>query len=162
MQTRTIQQTINFGASPHEVYALLMESKKHQSLSGERAQISRKVGGKFRAWGGHITGFNLVLQPGRKIVQAWRATGWWPEHYSIAIFDIEKTQSGSKLRFTQIGVPPQRYSGHYRGWIEAYWTPMKEVLASGKISEKTRARVKTSREGRIKRGHFRRRVTSEA
>jgi hypothetical protein len=45
------------------------------------------------------------------------------------------------LRFTQIGIPPHRYSGHYRGWIEAYWTPMKEVFANGTISAKTRSRV---------------------
>src|SRR5262249_37939336 len=49
---------------------------------------------------------------------AWRATGWWPDHYSIAIFDITKVRGGSKLTFTQIGIPPSRYSGHYRGWIE--------------------------------------------
>ena len=29
-----------------------------------------------------------------------------------------------------------RHSGHYRGWIEVYWTPMKEELANGQISEK--------------------------
>jgi hypothetical protein len=103
-----------------------------------------------------------VLNPERKIVQAWRATGWWPEHYSIAIFEIQKVAGGSKLIFTQIGVPPHRYSGHYRGWIEAYWTPMKEVIANGQVSEKTRARVKASRENRIERGHFRRKISAEA
>jgi activator of HSP90 ATPase len=123
MQTKTIQQTINFDASPREVYAALMESKKHQSLSGESARISNKVGGKFSAWGGHISGFNLVLSPGRKIVQAWRATGWWPEHYSIAIFDIEKAKHGSKLKFTQMGVPPHRYSGHYRAGLKRTGRP---------------------------------------
>jgi hypothetical protein len=40
----------------------------------------------------HITGINLVLKPGEKIVQAWRATGWWPDDYSIAIFDMEKSR----------------------------------------------------------------------
>ena len=70
-----------FKASPHEVYNMLINSKKHQSLSGEPAKISRKVGGKFTAWGSHISGINLVLKPGKKIVQAWRATGWWPDHY---------------------------------------------------------------------------------
>jgi hypothetical protein len=82
-------------------------------------------------------------------------------HYSVAIFDIQKVKGGSVLRFTQIGVSPRRYSGHYRGWIEAYWTPMKEVLATGKISEKTRARVKTDRENRICTQHFRRRISSD-
>lgn len=161
MKTRTIHQTVRFKVPPQAVYDLLMNSKKHQSLSGEKAVISGRVPGKFTAWNGHITGFNLALKPGAKIIQAWRATGWWPDHYSIAIFDIQKSSTGSVLRFTQIGVPPHRYSGHYRGWIEAYWTPMKEVLANGKISEKTRARVKADREKRIKTHSFRRIVTRE-
>ena len=162
MKTKTIRQTVRFKAPPREVYELLMDSKKHQSLSGEKAIVSTQVPGKFAAWNGHITGFNLVLKPGAKIVQAWRATGWWPDHYSIAVFDIQKAKHGSVLRFTQIGVPPHRYSGHYRGWIEAYWTPMKEVLASGKISEKTRARVKADRKKRIRTQHFRRKISSAA
>jgi activator of HSP90 ATPase len=131
MKTKTIQQTVTFKASPTEVYETLMDSKRHAALSGERAEISRKVGGKFKAWGSHISGFNLALEPGKKIVQAWRATGWWPAHYSIAIFEIISVAAGAKLKFTQIGIPPHRCSGHYRGWIEAYWTPMKEVFARG-------------------------------
>jgi hypothetical protein len=74
---------------------MIMVSKKHQSLSGEKAKISQRVGGKFTAWGSHLSGMNLVLKPGKKIVQAWRATGWWPDHYSIAIFDISKVNGNS-------------------------------------------------------------------
>jgi activator of HSP90 ATPase len=162
VKTKTIQQTVRFKASPRKIYELLMNSKKHQSLSGEKAIINTKVPGKFAAWNGHITGFNLALKPGAKIVQAWRATGWWPDHYSIAIFDFEKTKGGAVMRLTQIGVPSHRYSGHYRGWIETYWTPMKEVLASGKISDKTRARVKADREKRIGTQHFRRKISGGA
>ena len=159
MKTRTLRQTVTFKAPPQHVYDLLMDSRKHQALSGEPARISNRVGGQFQAWGPHISGFNLVLKPGRKIVQAWRATGWWPDHYSIVIFDISGVRGGSKLRFTQIGIPPHRYSGHQRGWIEAYWTPMKEVLAHGTISGTTRARVRTSKTERIKTGRFRRKVS---
>jgi len=63
--------------------------------------------------------------------------------------------------FTQIGIPSNRYSGHYRGWIEAYWTPMKEILATGTTSERTKARVKIDREQRIKTGRFRRTLSKE-
>jgi activator of HSP90 ATPase len=129
VRTKTLKQTITFKASPRQVYDMIMVSRKHQSLSGERAKISQRVGGKFTAWSSHLSGINLVLKPGKKIVQAWRATGWCPDHYSIVIFDISKVKSGSKLKFTQIGIPPHRYSGHYRGWIETYWTPMKEIFA---------------------------------
>jgi activator of HSP90 ATPase len=162
MKTKTLVQTVTFKASPTEVYEMIMDSKKHTSLSGEKAKISRKVGGRFSAWNGHLSGFNLALTPGEKIVQAWRATGWWPDHYSVAIFDIEKTNHGSKLRFTQIGIPPSRYSGHYRGWIETYWTPMKEIFAHGVISDTTRARVAADRTERIASGRFRRKISKAA
>src|ERR1700730_14786929 len=78
--TTSIGQTVTFNASPHDVYEMIMDSKKHESLSGEKASISREVGGAFKAWGEHISGF----QPDRKIVQAWRARDWWADHYSIA------------------------------------------------------------------------------
>ena len=162
MKTKTIRQTVTFLATPTEVYKVLMDSRKHQSLSGEKAKISNKVGGRFTAWGSHITGINLVLKPGEKIVQAWRATGWQPDYYSIAIFDLNKINKGTKMHFTQVGVPPNRYSGHYRGWIETYWTPMKEIFATGAISERTRARVEADKTQRIQRGQFRRKVTKEA
>jgi uncharacterized protein YndB with AHSA1/START domain len=68
--TTTIRQAVTFNASPEDVYEMIMDSKKHESLSGEKAIISRDVGGAFKAWGEHISGFNLVLHPGRKIVQA--------------------------------------------------------------------------------------------
>ena len=161
MKTRTLEQTVTFKAPPLEVYEMIMDSQRHQSLSGEKARISRKVGGSFTAWGAHISGINLVLKPGEKIVQAWRATGWWPDHYSIAIFDLTKIRDGTKLVFTQIGVPPERYSGHYRGWIETYWTPMQEIFADDTISEKTRARVEIDKSERIAKGQFRRRVSDE-
>lgn len=122
MKTKTIRQTVQFKTSPREVYELLMDPKKHQALSGEKGIISTKVSGNFMAWNGHITGFNLALKPGGKIVQERRADGWWPDHYSIAVFDIRKAKDGSVLRFTQIGVPPHRYSGHYRGWIQGLST----------------------------------------
>ena len=161
MKTKTLQQTVTFKATPREVYDMLMVSKKHQSLSGEPAKISPKVGGKFTAWGKHISGFNLALDPDKKIVQAWRATGWWPDHHSIAIYDLAKVRGGTKLTFTQIGIPPKRYSGHYRGWIETYWTPMQEMFETGEISARTKMRVRVDRDQRIKSGRFRRALSKE-
>ena len=47
MKTRTLAQTVTFKASPMQVYEMIMDFKKHQSLSGEKAKISRKVGGRW-------------------------------------------------------------------------------------------------------------------
>jgi activator of HSP90 ATPase len=151
--TTTIRQTVTFNASPQEVYEVIMDSKKHESLSGEKANISREVGGAFKAWGDHISGFNLVLQPGQKIVQAWRAHDWWADHYSIATFDLRKVGGGTELCFTQIGVPPHRFDGHSRGWIETYWQPMQELFDKGAISDQTRTASAAARQ-RIDQGEL--------
>jgi activator of HSP90 ATPase len=144
--TTTIRQTVTFTASPQEVYEMLMDSKKHQSLSGEKAVISSEVGGAFKAWGEHISGFNLVLQPGQKIVQAWRANDWWPDHYSIATFDLRAVGGGTELHFTQIGVPPHRFDGHSRGWVEAYWRPMQDLFERGALSDATKSANQAARQ----------------
>jgi len=151
--TTTIRQTVTFNASPQEVYEVIMDSKMHESLSGEKACISREVGGAFKAWGEHISGFNLVLQPDRKIVQAWRAHDWWDDHYSIATFDLCEVDGGTELRFTQIGVPPHRFEGHSRGWMETYWQPMQELFDKGALSDQTRAASAAARQ-RIDQGHL--------
>lgn len=98
MKTKTLQQTVTFKASPRQVYDMLMDSRKHQSLTGQPAKISRKVGGKFTAWGSHISGLNLALKPGQKIAQAWRATGWGPDHYSVAIYEIAIAPGHTRLK----------------------------------------------------------------
>jgi activator of HSP90 ATPase len=153
METKTIQQSASFRASPMDVYEMLMDSKKHAALSGEPAALSREAGGRFTAWGTHISGYNLALRPGRKIVQAWRALDWPTDHYSIAIFSLNALDGGTELDFTQIGVPSHRYDGHCRGWIETYWTPMKEILEQGSISAETRANVEAARQ-RIQTGNL--------
>ena len=144
--TTTIRQTVTFSASPEQVYEVIMDSEKHESLSGEKAHISTEIGGQFTAWGEHISGFNLVLQPGRGIVQAWRAHDWWPDHYSIATFDLYKVDGGTELRFTQTGVPPHRFDGHSRGWIETYWRPMQDLFEKGSIGDQTRAASAAARQ----------------
>ena len=45
MKTKTLHQTVKFKASPTQVYEMLMDSRKHRSLSGMPAKISRKFGG---------------------------------------------------------------------------------------------------------------------
>jgi hypothetical protein len=86
------------------------------------------------------------------VVQAWRALDWPPDHYSIAIFEFNAVDGGTKLDFTQIGVPAHRYEGHCHGWTQTYWTPMKEILEQGSTSVQTRANVEAARQ-RIQAGN---------
>jgi activator of HSP90 ATPase len=131
MKTKTIRQSITFKASLHEVYEALMDSRKHARFTGAQARISRKAGGKFTAYDGYIEGVNLNLVPDKKIVQSWRGSDWPENHYSMATFSLKKFRNGTRLTFTQSGVPDQYYHDISQGWRDYYWKPMKEMLEKG-------------------------------
>jgi activator of HSP90 ATPase len=128
MKVKTIQQSVVIKAAPREVYKALMDSRKHSKFTGAKASISRKVGGKFSVYGKYIQGINLELVPARRIVQAWRGSDWPKGHYSIASFSLKRMKGGTRLVFTQIGVPDREYQGINQGWRDYYWKPMKEML----------------------------------
>ena len=123
--SQTIRQSVTFKATPHEVYEVLMDSRKHARFTGSKASISRKVGGKFTAYAGYITGTNLELVADRKIVQAWRGSDWPEDHFSRVTFALKKVKGGARLTFTQSGVPDQHHDSIKQGWHDFYWKPMK-------------------------------------
>ena len=125
---KTIRQTVTIKASPRAVYEGLMDSRKHAAFSGRPARISRKVGGRFTAYGSYLSGVNLELVPGRKIVQFWRSNNWPAFHYSTVTFALTPVKGGTRLAFTQAGVPNNDYKAKKSGWIKSYWIPMKALL----------------------------------
>jgi activator of HSP90 ATPase len=128
VKTKTIRQTVTFKASPHDVYEALMDSWKHSEFTGGKASISRKVGGKFTAYDGYAEGTNLELVKDKKIIQTWRADDWQEGHYSNVTFELEIVKGGTKLKFTQTGVPEDQYDSIRQGWVEYYWDNMKKML----------------------------------
>jgi len=127
MRTRTVRQSVTFKASPREVYEVLMDSRKHSKLTGDKAIIRRNVGGKFTV-GDYIHGVNLELVPNEKIVQSWRGSDWPEGHFSRAVFSLRAERSVTRLTFTQTGVPEENYEEIRQGWHDYYWEPMKEML----------------------------------
>ncbi len=125
---KTIKQTVEFRASPEEVYEALMDSKKHARFTGAKATVSRKVGGRFSVWDGYAEGKNLELQPGKRIVQSWRASDWPEGAESKVVFALAKTKAGTKMTFTQTGVPDGFAKDVRQGWTDFYWAPMKGML----------------------------------
>ncbi len=126
--SKTIRQSVTIKATPHEVYEALMDSRKHAKFTGDRARISRKVGGAFSAHGDYITGTNLELVPDKKIVQSWHASEWQQGHDSRVTFKLAPVKGGTRLTFTHSGVPDQFHDDIKQGWIDSYWTPLKAFL----------------------------------
>lgn len=125
---KSVRQSVTIQTSPKTIYDALMDSRKHSLFTGSKASISRRVGGKFTAYDGYAEGTNLELVPGKRIVQSWRANDWPKGHYSKATFTIRTVKDGTKLTFTQTGIPDRQVASIKQGWIDFYWKPLKELL----------------------------------
>ena len=128
IKTKTIRQSVTLKTAPHDVYEALIDPKKHAQFTGGEAKISRKVGGKFSTFDGYAEGENLELEPDKKIVQTWRADDWPEGHYSKTTYTLTPVAAGTRLSFTQTGVPEDAYEDISQGWRDYYWKPMKEML----------------------------------
>lgn len=127
---RSIRQTVTIrGATPRDVYDALMDSRKHSRIIGDKARIKTTVGAKFDVFSGYATGENLELVRGKRIVQTWRASDWPAAAVSRITFKLEAVPGGTRLTFTQTGVPDDQYDQIKRGWQEFYWAPLKEFFA---------------------------------
>ncbi len=63
--------------------------------------------------------------PDQVIVQSWRYCDWPEGHYSKAT--LKEVPGGTRLTFTQSGVPEKFYDDISQGWRDYYWEPMKEI-----------------------------------
>lgn len=124
-----IKQTVTLSGTPAQVYRALMTTKGHSAFTGAPAEVSPKIGGTVSAWGDYILAINLALTPGKLIVQAWRASDWAAEAWSIATFRLAAARGGkTKLTFTQAGVPKTAVKGIAQGWHDFYWSPLNAWL----------------------------------
>jgi uncharacterized protein YndB with AHSA1/START domain len=130
MTTKTISQSVTLPGRPAAVFAALMDEKQHSAFTGDIAKIDPRIGGTFTCYGGYIAGVTVELIPAKAIVQAWRAKGWPPGHYSLVTFALAPARGGrTKLGFTQLGVPARDFKAKSDGWRSHYWEPLKRHLA---------------------------------
>jgi activator of HSP90 ATPase len=128
----TIKQTaVIKGATPGELYATLMDGKRHGALSGQPTTVSKRVGGTFKV-GHDLEGKHLKLTKDKRIVQSWRANNWPKGVYSKATFAFAKAPGGTKITFIQTGVPAPYLKEIASGWKAYYWAPLKKTFAKGR------------------------------
>lgn len=124
--SQSIHQEVHFKASPQRVYDALLTSAQFSKWSGGApANIVNEPGGQFSCFGGMITGRNVELQKGNRIVQAWRAGNWPEGMYSIARFELVSDGLGTKITFDHTGFPEDMRPHLEAGWSKMYWEPLK-------------------------------------
>jgi activator of HSP90 ATPase len=127
--TAIIRQTVRFRTTPHALFEMYLDSRKHSKSTGMKARISRKAGGRFLAFDGMLEGKNLLIAADRQIVQFWRAAHWKKEDWSILILSFSKVARGAQIDLVHLGVPAYDHKGVRQGWPKYYWKPWKSYLA---------------------------------
>ncbi len=115
-------------ASPEAVYNAWLDSDEHARMTGDTARVSAVPGEPFEAWGGYIQGRNLELEPGKRILQSWR-TSEFEDSEPDSLLEIVFTPVGGGTRVTirHSNLPPNGMQ-YQQGWIDSYFTPMKEYF----------------------------------
>jgi activator of HSP90 ATPase len=125
--TKTISQTEFFpSVKPRQLYDAFLDGKTHSAMTGAKATADPQLGGKFTAWDGYISGTNLELDPGKRMLQEWQ-TSEWPEGAPPSHLEwtfVEK-DGGTEVTMVHSLVPASQSESYKQGWIDYYWTPMK-------------------------------------
>jgi len=122
--------TTTIPASAQDIYDAWLNSLAHSEMTGGQASMSDEIDAEVSAWDGYITGRNLELVPGERIVQSWRTTQFTDEHEdSIITMTLEGVEDGTVLTLVHSNVPDEQTSYEQGGWQEYYFEPMKEYFA---------------------------------
>ena len=132
---KTIVQKVVFkNTSAGELYKLYMSTKLHALVTGAPANISKKTGGSFSAYGTYITGKNILLIANELILQTWKAEDWGEDTpYSIFMICLKPKGKNTTLHVVHANLPDKAAAGISKGWHEFYWKPWKQHLAGKKI-----------------------------
>jgi uncharacterized protein YndB with AHSA1/START domain len=116
-------------ASPRDIYDTWLDSRGHSAMTGGKAMQSAKVGATINAWDDYITGKNLHLEPGKRIVQTWRTTQFTNAHGdSVITVTLTRIPGGTRLTLNHANVPDDQTSYEESGWKEHYFTPMQRYF----------------------------------
>jgi uncharacterized protein YndB with AHSA1/START domain len=118
-------------ASPKEIYDAWLDSVAHAQMTGTAAaKGSTEIGDEIEAWDGYVSGRNLALTPGERIVQAWRTTefGDTDEDSQIEL-TLAEVPGGTLVTLTHSNVP-EGHTGYESGWVDYYFEPMKTYFGA--------------------------------
>jgi uncharacterized protein YndB with AHSA1/START domain len=117
-------------AQPAAVYRAWLDPRTHAAFTGGGvATSSPRIGGAFTAWEGYIRGTYLALEPGERIVHAWRTTDFpmgAPDSRVEVL--LEPTRGGTLLTLVHAQIPAGQESDYQAGWAAFYFGPMKKYF----------------------------------
>jgi uncharacterized protein YndB with AHSA1/START domain len=127
--TESLKVSTVLPATPDQVFKAWLDSEAHGLFTGSKADITPHAGGCFTAWDGYIQGQTLEMEPYHRILQTWR-TNEFPEGSQDSILEVlvEEVKGGTKITLVHTLIPDGQGEQYKQGWLDYYFTPMKEYF----------------------------------
>lgn len=131
---KSLKLSETFPANAKTLFEGWLDSATHGTFTGGQvAKISGKVGGKFSAWDGYISGITLEIEPYRRIMQSWRTTEFpadAPDSHLEILF--EEKSKGTKITLIHTNIPEGQEEDYLQGWKDFYFKPMQAYFLKKK------------------------------
>ena len=131
-------------ATPEAIYRAWLDTRRHSAMTGGAAVMSSQLGAQVTAWDGYISGTNIELVPGERIVQTWRTTKFSAaDPDSTVTVQLQSTAEGTRLTLTHANVPDGHLGYEQGGWHQHYFEPMHRYFSRLAHSRSASAKAKS-------------------
>lgn len=142
MPTESIEVSGVVPATPEQIYDAWLDAELHAAMTGGSAATVEgiEVGGRFTAGDGYMWGRHLVLEPGRRIVQAWRSKDFpagAPDSRLEVVLDA--ADGGTWVTIRHHDVPEGQGAMYRDGWEVYYLEPMRRHFGRARPAKSKKA-----------------------
>ncbi len=135
IKTDNIFQVIEIEAPIADVYQALTNPELLTRLTGMKAEMDVREGGRFNAWDNKSHGYIMCLIENQRIVQSWIHDEFPAGMYTTVIIDLSVMEHGAtRVSFNHIGVPEDASGWLTESWKKDFWVPLSEHLTDKVLS----------------------------
>eukprot|EP01117_Protostelium_nocturnum_P009655 TRINITY_DN3453_c0_g1_i1.p1 TRINITY_DN3453_c0_g1~~TRINITY_DN3453_c0_g1_i1.p1 ORF type:complete len:352 (-),score=141.37 TRINITY_DN3453_c0_g1_i1:70-1125(-) len=131
LATCTVTVTDKFVCGREDLFMALTDPPRVKAYAGGDAEINPTVGGKFKLFGGYVSGEYLELERPSKIVQKFRFNTWPEGHYSTVTINLEQKDNKVLLKLNQTKVPTTDKNHTEGGWSSNFFSRIKGIFGYG-------------------------------
>ena len=126
---RNIIIAASLPAPPEKLFDMYLDAAEHAAFTGLPVSIEPRMGGKFRAFDGKLSGTILHIEPKTLIVQTWRSVNWpLTAMDSVLTLTFWPDKDGARIELVHINVADEDFAGVSHGWEQYYWAPWRAHL----------------------------------
>jgi len=116
-------------ATPQVIYRAWFDSLQHAAFTSSTAKIDGNIGSKFSLRDGQITGRNMALEFGRRLLQSWR-NAEFPKTAPDSRLEVlfESVGAGTRMTVMHAELPEGMADPLRAFWTDAYFGPMTDYF----------------------------------